>query len=180
MQSRTDNAVMFSANPVAPIAPRTALTLDTPLGSMWIAQEGDAITGIYFAGQQYEADRARYIELTSPTQTLHQAASQLAEYFAGQRKQFDLPLAMNGTSFQTKVWRGLQAIPYGQTVSYAQLARQLGLEAQASRAVGAANGKNPFTIVVPCHRVIASSGALTGYAGGVERKAWLLRHEMNE
>jgi methylated-DNA-[protein]-cysteine S-methyltransferase len=104
------------------------------------------------------------------------AARQLAEYFAGDRRVFELPLAHAGTQFQQLVWRALVAIPFGETRSYGEIARAIGRPA-ASRAVGAANGKNPFAIVVPCHRVIGASGELTGYAGGMAAKRWLLAHE---
>ena len=103
---------------------------------------------------------------------------ELAEYFAGKRKTFSVPLDMRGTSFQKNVWHALLAIPFGETRSYGQLAKQLG-SPQAMRAVGAANGRNPISIVVPCHRVIGSSGKLTGFAGGLETKAWLLTLEQN-
>ena len=102
--------------------------------------------------------------------------TQLAEYFTGSRSKFDLPLAGNGTVFQQKVWSVLQIIPYAETRHYGQLAELLG-QPTASRAVGMANGKNPLSIVVPCHRVIGKNRSLTGYAGGLERKAWLLAHE---
>jgi methylated-DNA-[protein]-cysteine S-methyltransferase len=104
------------------------------------------------------------------------AARQLTEYFAGQRTEFDLPLEMAGTDFQRRVWAALREIPYGETVSYGELARGLG-QASASRAVGLANGKNPFAVVVPCHRVVGSDGSLTGYGGGLDRKRFLLALE---
>ena len=107
---------------------------------------------------------------------LERARGQLAEYFAGARTAFDLPLRPAGTAFQREVWAVLQAIPFGETRSYANVARAVGRPA-AVRAVGAANGRNPLAIVVPCHRVIGSGGALTGYAGGLDRKRWLLAHE---
>ncbi len=101
---------------------------------------------------------------------------QLEEYFAGRRRSFDLPLEMRGTPFQSRVWKALLSIPHGETRSYLQLATQLG-DPKATRAVGAANGRNPISIVVPCHRVIGSSGKLTGFAGGLHTKEYLLRHE---
>lgn len=104
------------------------------------------------------------------------AREQLSEYFAGERKTFDLPLALEGTAFQLTVLRALADIPYGETRSYGEIARHLG-QPTASRAVGAANGRNPLAIVLPCHRVIGSDGSLTGYAGGLAAKRWLLRHE---
>lgn len=105
------------------------------------------------------------------------AASQLAEYFARQRRVFDLPLEPKGTDFQQKVWAQLQQIDFGETCSYGQLAKRLGMSPAASRAVGLANGRNPIPIVIPCHRVIGADGSLTGYAGGVERKQILLELE---
>ena len=109
---------------------------------------------------------------------LSEAERQLAEYFAGERTTFDLPLASEGSEFQKKVWAELQRIPYGETASYGDIARRLGYEPVISRAVGAANGANPIPIIVPCHRVIGSDGSLTGYAGGLERKKTLLDLEV--
>lgn len=107
---------------------------------------------------------------------LRRAAAQLGEYFSGRRRDFDLPLAPVGTPFQRSAWRALAGIPFGETRTYAQQAQTLG-RPTATRAVGAANGRNPISIVVPCHRVVGRDGRLTGYAGGVETKAWLLAHE---
>jgi methylated-DNA-[protein]-cysteine S-methyltransferase len=105
------------------------------------------------------------------------AAAQLAEYFAGERTVFDLPLAPEGTRFQLAVWAELTRIPHGKTVSYGDIATRLGKSTVASRAVGLANGRNPISIIVPCHRVIGADGSLTGYGWGLDRKEWLLRHE---
>lgn len=110
---------------------------------------------------------------------LDRAAAQLGEYFAGERRTFDLPLAPHGTDFQHRVWQALGSIEFGQTRSYGEIAAQIG-QPTASRAVGLANGRNPISIVVPCHRVVGASGALTGYAHGVERKRWLLAHEQGQ
>jgi methylated-DNA-[protein]-cysteine S-methyltransferase len=104
-------------------------------------------------------------------------AEQLAEYFAGTRTEFDVPLAPRGTPFQLAVWAELYRIPYGSTVSYGGVAAALGKSPVASRAVGLANGRNPISIIIPCHRVIGADGSLTGYGWGVDRKEWLLRHE---
>lgn len=109
-------------------------------------------------------------------ESLEDAVYQLHEYFQGKRQQFDLTLNPEGTDFQQRVWEALQEIPFGKTVSYLQLSKNLG-DPKAIRAVAAANGKNPLWIVVPCHRVIGSDGSLTGYAGGLHRKKWLLAHE---
>jgi O-6-methylguanine DNA methyltransferase len=102
--------------------------------------------------------------------------AQLGAYFRGERRSFDLPLSMAGTPFQQRVWQALRDIPFGETVSYGEVARRIGAP-DAFRAVGAANGQNPVPIIVPCHRVIGASGALTGFGGGIERKRWLLDHE---
>lgn len=107
---------------------------------------------------------------------LRETARQLAEYFAGRRRAFELPLEMRGTDFQRSVWTRLREIPFGETRSYGELARQLG-NPSAMRAVGAANGGNPISIIVPCHRVIGATGSLTGFGGGLDAKAWLLAHE---
>ena len=101
---------------------------------------------------------------------------QLDAYFAGEREDFDLPLALHGTDFQRRVWEQLTRIPYGETISYSQLALRLG-DPKLVRAVGLANGRNPVSIIVPCHRVIGADGSLVGYGGGLERKQWLLEHE---
>ncbi|GGY62629.1 methylated-DNA--[protein]-cysteine S-methyltransferase [Marinobacter zhanjiangensis] len=148
--------------------------LDSPIGTLLITGDGVAITGLHMEQQA-----------TRPTigddwlrddQCFREALEQLTAYFRGERQQFDLPLAGAGTRFQKTVWAALQEIPYGQTQTYGQLARRIGNQ-NASRAVGLANGRNPIGIIVPCHRVIGANGSLTGYAGGVERKQWLLAHE---
>ncbi len=107
---------------------------------------------------------------------LDAAVAQLEEYFAGERTEFDVPIEPSGTPFQLEAWRALRAIPYGETISYGEQAVRLG-DKNKSRAVGAANGKNPIPIIVPCHRVVGSNGHLTGFAGGLDTKAWLLDHE---
>ena len=104
------------------------------------------------------------------------SSDQLGAYFAGTLTEFDIPVKLTGSDFQRRVWRCLQDIPYGETISYGQLARQVG-NPNASRAVGLANGRNPVAVIVPCHRVIGADGRLTGYAGGLDRKTWLLHHE---
>jgi methylated-DNA-[protein]-cysteine S-methyltransferase len=105
------------------------------------------------------------------------ARTQLAEYFAGRRRRFELPLAMDGTPFQRRVWQALREIPYGRTTTYGELARRIGRSPSASRAVGTANGRNPIAVVVPCHRVVGADGSLTGFGGGLERKRLLLELE---
>jgi methylated-DNA-[protein]-cysteine S-methyltransferase len=148
--------------------------LDTPVGPLLLAREGTVLRLISFQGGRLSRQ---------PDQGWHKSAdafddvvSQLKEYFAGQRQRFELPLAPEGTPFQQRVWRALQDIPYGVTISYAQLAARIG-QPTASRAVGLANGSNPLPIVIPCHRVIGANGALTGYGGGLPIKERLLALE---
>ena len=136
--------------------------------------DGTHLTGVWFTGHRHPpADVGAEVPLEQAPPVLRSAADQLEEYFAGTRTAFDLPVAATGTSFQQRVWALLRQIPYGQTWSYGRLALELG-QPGASRAVGLANGRNPVSIVVPCHRVIGSTGAITGYGGGVERKQLLL------
>ncbi len=147
---------------------------DTPLGTVLLSGRGGRLTGLHFTGH-------RRSPRTGPAWVRDEAAfdgvrRQLNEYFAGRRTRFDLPLALGGTPFELSVWTALQGIPYGATASYGDIAHSLGRPG-AGRAVGGANGRNPISIVVPCHRVIGADGGLTGYGWGVDRKAWLLDHE---
>ena len=153
----------------------TYLRHESPLGPMLVAATQRGIAGVWFQGQRHGPDISRWNE-QSDHPLLLQAAAQLDEYFQGRRESFDLPLDLQGgTAFQQSVWRALLAIPRGSTTSYAELGRRIGRD--APRAVGAAVGRNPLSIVVPCHRVVGTGGALTGYAGGLERKTALLRLE---
>jgi methylated-DNA-[protein]-cysteine S-methyltransferase len=148
--------------------------LDTPIGPLLLAADAHGLVGI---GLPRRGAAQRAPEGSEPAAPkLHGARRQLEEYFAGTRQVFDLPLHPCGTAFQLEVWGALLAIPYGETTSYAEIARRIG-RARAVRAVGAANGANPLPIVVPCHRVIGSHGDLTGYGGGLPAKRWLLAHE---
>lgn len=141
------------------------------------AGEGGAAEGRAAGARGAGARGAEGARISSPAAAhLDRAEVQLAQYFAGSRRDFDLDLDPAGTDFQLRVWQALRGIPYGQTVSYGQQAVSMG-EPGAARAVGAANGRNPLSIVVPCHRVVSASGSLTGFAGGVQTKAWLLDHE---
>ena len=148
------------------------LTFDTPIGALRLHATDDALVAVYLPGQRALAPALE----SAGHPILERARTQLVEYFAGQRQHFDLPLEPRGTAFQREVWSALRAIPFGETRSYAALAATLG-RPSASRAVGGANGRNPLSIVVPCHRVIGANGSLTGYAGGLPRKEWLLGHE---
>lgn len=150
--------------------------VESPVGALKLVASDKGLAAIL-----WENDSPRRVPLTGLVENdrhpvLLKTERQLEEYFAGSRQAFDLPLDMRGTTFQKDVWEALLAIPYGETRSYGQLAKQLG-RPSASRAVGAANGRNPISIVVPCHRVIGSSGKLTGFAGGLDVKARLLDME---
>jgi len=144
-------------------------TLLTPLGTAVITGNEDGIASIHCGHEPVE-------ESPLVPGVLRRGAQQLEEYLTGQRKTFTIPLRPQGTPFQRAVWQLLQEIPFGKTISYLELARRLGDE-RAIRAVASANGKNPIWILIPCHRVIGSNGDLTGYAGGLWRKQWLLDHE---
>ena len=146
--------------------------LDTPIGRLRLVANDTHLLRVEFDGQ-HGCDG-----IEGKTPVLTAAASQLAEYFAGQRQHFRLPLHMNGTLFQEQVWTALQAIPYGACRSYQDIARAIN-RPRAVRAVGAANGRNPLPIIVPCHRVVGSNGKLTGFAGGLASKALLIKLEAN-
>lgn len=148
--------------------------IDSPVGPLMLAADESGLRHIEFRDNRHPAERADWHGGDTPI--LQAAEAQLAEYFAGSRRVFDLPLAPQGTPFQLQVWRELAAIAYGTTISYAQLAQRVG-NANAMRAVGAANGRNPLPIVLPCHRVIGADGDLTGFGGGLPTKAFLLRLE---
>ncbi|HEY3687988.1 MAG TPA: methylated-DNA--[protein]-cysteine S-methyltransferase [Streptosporangiaceae bacterium] len=143
----------------------------SPIGGLALIGDGTVLTGLYM-----ETDHARVLadpELTRAPGAFPEAADQLDAYFSGERTTFDLPLAPRGTEFQRAVWSALTEIPYGQTTTYAQLALDID-RPTAIRAVGAANGRNPISLIIPCHRVIGTDGSLTGYAGGLPRKRTLL------
>lgn len=149
---------------------------DSPIGQMLLRQDGDALTGLWLEGQKYYPVEFPADAHWEDTPLLERTKDWLNQYFAGQRPQISqLPLNPRGTDFQRLVWKQLCRIPYGQTVTYGDLARSLRLG--SPRAVGGAVGRNPISIIIPCHRVLGTGGKLTGYAGGVERKQWLLHHE---
>lgn len=145
---------------------------ESPVGMICMEEQDGAVTGVYIDKEFTTEDRSRDVE----TPVLKEARRQLSEYFLKQRKEFDLPLAPQGTEFQKKVWEALCTIPYGETRSYGEIARQIG-NSKASRAVGGANNKNHIMIVIPCHRVIGANGALVGFGGGLDVKEYLLELE---
>jgi methylated-DNA-[protein]-cysteine S-methyltransferase len=152
--------------------------VDSPVGPLTLVAVGGVLAGLYMTEQRHLPPSEAFGEPAEDPDgaPFAAAAGQLREYFAGARTAFELELTTHGTAFQRRVWAALQDIPYGQTVSYGQLADRIGQPA-ASRAVGLANGKNPIGIIVPCHRVVGADGGLTGYGGGIERKHFLLVHE---
>jgi methylated-DNA-[protein]-cysteine S-methyltransferase len=150
--------------------------VESPIGRLMLTSDGTALTGLFMEPSRKAPQPADGGVEDLAVAPLAAAASQLGEYFAGARREFDLPLRFEGTTFQRRVWQELTEIRYGETWSYGQLARRIG-NPSASRAVGLANGRNPISILVPCHRVIGADGSLTGYGGGLERKRWLLAHE---
>ena len=147
------------------------LTISSPVGPLTLTQEGQALTGLYFGKRSSQGREGS-------TPLLEEAARQLAEYFAGQRREFSLPLAPHGTPFQLQVWQALQTIPYGELRTYGEIARAIG-KPKACRAVGMANHNNPISIIVPCHRVVGADGSLTGYGGGLAAKEFLLALEQD-
>ena len=166
-------------------SPLAITTVDTPLGPLTLTASPVGLRGVGWEGESVGvvsdggsslAESALAAAPSPATSILRMAASQLDEYFSGLRTTFELPLDPTGTPFQRSAWEILRTIPFGHTMTYGAQARRLG-GANTARAVGAANGRNPLSIIVPCHRVIGADGALTGFAAGVERKAWLLRHE---
>lgn len=157
--------------------PRPARTVtDSPLGPLTLVASGGALAGLYMNGRAPAWVEAADVAEGADAAVLEEAARQLSEYFDGRRQAFDLPLALDGTPFQRRVWDALLGIGYGQTVSYGQLADRIG-RPTAARAVGLANGRNPVSIIVPCHRVVGSDGSLTGYGGGLGNKQRLLELE---
>jgi len=155
-------------------------TMSSPIGTLTIVANEHAIVAIDWDGESGHEVMLGAAEIRDVAATDHAALAvaveQLAEYFDGRRTEFDIPLDASGTEFQHQAWDALVRIPFGETVSYGEQAVMLG-DKNKARAVGAANGRNPIPIVVPCHRVVGSNGHLTGFAGGLEAKAWLLDHE---
>jgi methylated-DNA-[protein]-cysteine S-methyltransferase len=153
---------------------RAHTVMDSPVGKLTLVATGGTMSGLYMEQQRHRPLEDTFGE--PDPEPFTDVIAQLDEYFAGRRTEFDLPITLAGTEFQRRVWAALCEIPYGETISYGELANRLG-RPTASRALGLANGKNPLCIIVPCHRVVGSTGDLTGYGGGLARKQFLLDFE---
>ncbi|NDU75287.1 methylated-DNA--[protein]-cysteine S-methyltransferase [Actinomadura sp. DSM 109109] len=155
----------------------THVVIESPVGTLTLVATDGALSGLYMDMQRHRPPEETFGAPGDPQdEPFATAADQLSAYFAGELTQFTLPLRLHGTPFQKRVWTALQDIPYGETVTYGELAAEIG-SPSASRAVGLANGRNPVGVVVPCHRVVGSTGSLTGYGGGLDRKRYLLDFE---
>jgi len=152
------------------MATRVYTTVDSPIGELLLVGDGHALRGLYMQGGRRKRIDPGWERADAPFATV---AEQLEEYFDGRRREFDVPLVLDGPPFQRQAWHALREIPYGETVSYGEQARRIG-QPDAARAIGAANGQNPIAVIVPCHRVIGADGSLTGFGGGLERKRLLL------
>jgi methylated-DNA-[protein]-cysteine S-methyltransferase len=166
--------------------PLSRTSFDTPVGRLTVVASAAGVRAVLWPDDDPrrvplpdDAGAVDGDDAAEAQRVLSDAVAQLREYFAGTRRQFDLPLDPAGTPFQLQVWEVLRTIPFGATLSYGEQAERLG-DRNKARAVGSANGRNPISIVVPCHRVVGTSGALTGFAGGVDAKRWLLQHERGE
>ena len=153
----------------------------SPLGKILLASDGHALTGLWFEGQKYFAAKLERDHEEKDLPVFAQVAEWLALYFNGKNPAFTPPLTLKGTPFQKEVWEAMLAIPFGQTTTYAKIAAQIakhrGLASMSAQAVGSAVAHNPISLIIPCHRVVGSDGSLTGYAGGIEKKEWLLAME---
>ena len=153
--------------------------IKSPIGDLLLVADVSAVTGVYFPGRDHVPAASKAWTLTPQHPVLQQAAKQLQEYFAGKRKSFTLPLRLAGTDFQQQVWREIALIPYGETINYSELAKRAGAP-QAIRAAGTTTGRNPLSIIIPCHRVMGKNGGLCGFAGGLKRKRHLLELENSD
>src|SRR5258706_15226735 len=151
--------------------------MKSPIDDLMLAADASALTGVYFAGCDHVPAASSRWTLNAQHPVLRQAAKQLQEYFAGKRESFSLPLRLDGADFQKRVWREIALIPYGETITYGDLAKRAGAP-EAIRAAGTSTGRNPMSIIVPCHRVVGKNGDLRGFAGGLERKRDLVELEM--
>jgi methylated-DNA-[protein]-cysteine S-methyltransferase len=150
--------------------------LESPIQRLMLTSDGQSLTGLRMIERRHAPAITSDWKLDDKARPFTEAKQQLAAYFNGELTEFDLPLCLHGTEFQQTIWQNLVKIPFGTTLSYGEMARRIG-NPNGSRAVGAANGRNPISIIIPCHRLIGSNGKLTDYGGGLERKEWLLVHE---
>ena len=150
-----------------------SITTESRLGTIYLTSDDSCLLEVSF-----QKGKISLSESSAVPELLHLAVNQLEEYFTGERTEFTIPLKPVGTEFQKQVWKELEKIPFGHTITYADLARRIG-SVTYTRAVGLANGANPIAILIPCHRIIGAGNKLTGYAGGIDRKKWLLQHERN-
>jgi len=150
--------------------------IKSPIDNLMLVADASALTGVYFAGCDHIPAAGSRWTLNAQHPVLRQAAKQLQEYFAGKRENFSLPLRLAGTDFQKKIWREIALIPYGETITYGDLAKRAGAP-EAVRAAGTSTGRNPVSIIIPCHRVVGKNGDMCGFAGGLERKQYLLKLE---
>jgi methylated-DNA-[protein]-cysteine S-methyltransferase len=150
--------------------------LKSPIGGLMLVAADSSLTGLYFVGRDHLPATSSRWTRKAQHPVLRTAAKQLREYFSGKRQRFSLPLRLAGTEFQKTIWREIARIPYGKTMSYSDLAKQAGAP-QAIRAAGTSTGRNPLSIIVPCHRVVGKNGGMCGFAGGLERKRYLLALE---
>jgi methylated-DNA-[protein]-cysteine S-methyltransferase len=153
--------------------------LKSPIDDLMLVADASVLTGVYFVGCDHIPAASKHWTLNAQHSVLSQATKQLQEYFAGKRQNFSLPLRLAGTDFQQKVWQEIARIPYGETINYSELAKRAGAP-QAIRAAGTTTGRNPVSIIVPCHRVMGKNGSMCGFAGGLERKRYLLSLENSE
>lgn len=152
-------------------------TIDSPVGKLVLVSDGDFLKGIYFSNEKHNFVISPSSLEKNDANIFTETTAQLKQYFEGKRKVFNIPVKFDGTDFQKSVWNELLNIPYGETVAYLDIAKKIN-NPSAVRAVGQTNGKNPLSIIYPCHRVIGSNGQLTGYGGGIQIKKWLLQHEI--
>jgi methylated-DNA-[protein]-cysteine S-methyltransferase len=162
--------------PAGPSSARDYSIFKSAIGELMLVTDGASLVGIYFSGRDHIPTSSQHWTRNDEDPVLRQTAGELDEYFAGKRRTFSVPLRLSGTEFQQSVWKEIARIPYGQTITYTELAQRAGIS-DAIRATGTATGRNPISIIVPCHRVVGKNGTLCGFAGGLEKKTHLLNLE---
>jgi len=171
--TNTNRMNLKRPDPATPAVVNQYSIFKSPLGDLMLVTDGSALVGLYFVGSDHVPDSSKRWARNEEHAILRQAAGELREYFAAKRRTFSLPLRLTGTEFQEKIWREIASIPYGQTVSYSDLATRVGAP-NAVRAAGTSTGRNPVSIIIPCHRVVGKNGNMRGFAGGLGRKQRLL------